>query len=218
MGPTQKRITIALWGMVVLALVGIVVGKILLPRPAAGPTIAELQQREEAARGTQPLYPAPALGLTDQTGKPFNTSQLHGHPWVADFIFTSCGSVCPTMTAKMVELQKNTPADIHLVSFTVDPATDTPAVLKTYGESFHADFGRWHFLTGSNVDMANAAYQMKISVKPASEGNAIMHSEKFLLVNAGGNVVGVYDGTSSEDVKRLEADATKLVAAKGKAS
>ena len=218
MGPTQKRITIALWGMVVLALVGIVVGKILLPRPPAGPTVAEMQQREEAARGTQPLFAAPALALTDESGKPFNTSQLRGHPWVADFIFTSCGSVCPTMTAKMVELQKTTPAEVHLVSFTVDPATDTPAILKTYGESFHADFGRWHFLTGSNVEMANAAYGMKISVKPASEGNAIMHSEKFLLVDAKGDVVGVYDGTSNEDVKRLASDATKLAAARGKAS
>ena len=218
MGPTQKRITIALWGLVVLALVGIVVGKIMLPHPSAMPSVVELDQREAAVRGTQPLYPAPPLALTDETGKPFNTSELRGHPWVADFIFTSCGSVCPTMTAKMVEIQKTTPTDVHLVSFTVDPATDTPAILKTYGESFHADFARWHFLTGSNAQMADAAYKMKISVKPASPDNAIMHSEKFLLVDAEGNVVGVYDGTSSDDVKRLEADATKLIGGKGKAS
>lgn len=201
-----------------LALVGIVVGKILLPHSPAGPTIAELQQHEETNRRTQPLYPAPALSLTDQMGKLFNTSQLRGRPWVADFIFTSCANVCPMMTAKMVELQKTTPAGVHLVSFTVDPATDTPAVLKTYGESFHADFDRWHFLTGSAFQMADAAYRMKISVKPASEGNAIMHSDKFLLVDAEGNVVGVYDGTSDEEVKRLAADATKLVEAKGKAT
>jgi protein SCO1/2 len=217
MGPTQKRITIALWGLVVLALVGIVVGKIMLPHPAA-PSAAELEQRDEPPRGTGVLYPAPPLALTDQTGQPFNTAQLRGHPWVADFIFTSCGSICPTMTAKMVEIQKTTPADVHLVSFTVDPATDTPAILKTYGESFHADFGRWHFLTGTNAQMADAAYKMKISVKPASPDNAIMHSEKFLLVDAEGNVVGVYDGTSNEDVKRLTADATKLAGAKGKDS
>jgi len=215
MGPTQKRITIVLWAMVVLALVGIVVGKILLPRGGA-PSAQEMQQREETNRGTEPLYPAPVLALTDQTGKAFNTSQLRGRPWVADFIFTTCGSVCPMMTAKMVEIQKNTPGDVQLVSFTVDPETDTPGVLKKYGESVHADFDRWHFLTGSVQQMADAAYQMKISVKPASEGSRIMHSEKFLLVDSGGNVVGVYDGTSNEDVKRLAADAAKLVEAKGK--
>lgn len=215
MGRVQKRITIALWGMVVLAMVGIVVGKILLPH---APSVAEMRQREEAPAELHPLYPAPALALTDQTGKPFNTSQLRGHPWVADFIFTSCAGVCPTMTAKMVELQKSTPPDVHLVSFTVDPETDTPAILKAYGESFHASFDRWHFLTGTPFQTADAAYQMKISVKPASEGNAIMHSEKFLLVDPEGNVVGVYDGTSSDDVKRLATDATKLAAPKGKAS
>jgi len=121
MGRAQKRITIALWGMVVLAMVGIVVGKILLPHP---PTVSEMQQRDQAINGTQPLYAAPALALTDQTGKAFNTSELRGHPWVADFIFTSCSSVCPMMTAKMVEVQRLTPVGVHLVSFTVDPATD----------------------------------------------------------------------------------------------
>ena len=201
-----------------LALVGIVVGEILLPRPAAGPNIAALQEREEATRETQPLFPAPELALTDQSGKPFNTSQLRGHPWVADFIFTSCGSVCPMMTSKMVEIQKSTPADVQLVSFTVDPATDTPAVLAKYGQTYHADFNRWHFLTGDNAQMADAAYKMKISVKPASGTDPIMHSEKFLLVDAQGNVVGVYDGTSSDDVKRLAADATKLAEARGKTS
>ena len=218
MGPTQKRITLALWGMVILALVGIVVGKVLLPHRQPGPSVAELQEREEAARGTQPLFPAPELALTDQWGKPFNTSQLRGHPWIADFIFTSCGSVCPMMTSKMVEIQKSTPAGVHLVSFTVDPTTDTPAVLTKYGETYHADFNRWHFLTGDNTQMSDAASKMRISVKPASGTHPIMHSEKFLLVDAQGNVVGVYDGTSSDDVKRLAADATMLVESKGKTS
>lgn len=217
MGPTQKKITIALWGLVLLALVGIVVGKILLPNPAAAPS-QEMQHREEQGRGTQPLFPAPPLALKDQSGKAFNTSELRGRPWVADFIFTSCGNVCPIMTSKMVELQNATPADVNFVSFTVDPETDTPEVLKKYGDSVHADFARWHFLTGSVQQMADAAYQMKISVKPAGEGSSIMHSEKFLLVDAAGNVVGVYDGTNNDDVKRLTTDATKLAQSAGKAS
>jgi protein SCO1/2 len=111
----------------------------------------------------------------------------------------------------MAELQKLTPADVHLISFTVDPATDTPSVLKKYGESYHADFSRWHFLTGSIAQMADAAYEMKISLQPASSASPIMHSEKFLLIDGEGNVVGIYDGTNGDEVKRLAADATKLV-------
>jgi protein SCO1/2 len=172
-----------------------------------------MEDREQVSTGTRELYAVPDIALIDQTGGAFNTRQLHGHPWIADFIFTSCGNVCPIMTAKMVELQKNTPAAVHLVSFTVDPKNDTPAILTEYGKSFHADFGRWHFLTGTAIQTADAAYQMKISVKPASAESAIMHSEKFLLVNGAGSVVGVYDGTNAGEVKRLETDATKLVQA-----
>src|SRR5882672_4901892 len=111
MGLVQKRITIALWGLIVLAMVGLGIGKILLPRPAAHPghdsDTAEPQ-------GVAELYPAPALTLTDQTGKPFATADLHGHPWIADFIFTTCGSVCPRMSAQMAQLQKLTPPGVHL--------------------------------------------------------------------------------------------------------
>jgi protein SCO1/2 len=207
MRPAQKRITIALWGLVVLAMVGIVVGKILRPHP---PTVQDMEDREQASNGTRELYATPAIELIDQTGNIFNTRQLHGHPWIADFIFTSCGSVCPIMTAKMVELQKNTPEAVHLVSFTVDPKDDTPVVLTEYGKSFHADFARWHFLTGTVVQMADAAYQMKVSVKPASADLAIMHSEKFLLVDPEGSVIGIYNGTNADEVKRLTTDAARL--------
>jgi cytochrome oxidase Cu insertion factor (SCO1/SenC/PrrC family) len=58
--------------------------------------------------------------------------------------------------------------------------------------------------------MADAAFQMKISVRAADANSPILHSDKFLLVNADGNVVGVYNGTDDADVKQLIADATKL--------
>jgi len=215
MGLVQKRITIALWGLIVVAMVGLGVGKILLPHPSAHPGHDSDPPGTPDPQGVQELYPAPNLTLTDQTGKPFATADLHGRPWIADFIFTTCGSVCPKMSAQMAQLQAHTPPGVHLVSFTVDPANDTPPVLKNYGESFHADFARWHFLTGSQQQMSDAAYAMKISVKPAAPDSPIMHSEKFLLVNPAGSVVGVYDGTSADDVKRLAADAAKLLPADG---
>jgi protein SCO1/2 len=204
MRPVQKRITIALWALVVLAIAGIVVGKFMLS------TIKQMQELDRAQSGTSELFAAPPIALMDENGKPFNTAELHGHPWIADFVFTSCGSVCPIMTAKMVELQKNTPEAVHLVSFTVDPKNDTPVILTEYGKSFHADFARWHFLTGTVVQMADAAYQMKVSVKPASADSAIMHSEKFLLVDPEGSVVGIYNGTNADEVKRLTTDAARL--------
>jgi cytochrome oxidase Cu insertion factor (SCO1/SenC/PrrC family) len=199
-----KTTRIILWGLIVLALVGIVVAKVMLPRQAS-PASAKPQAAQKQ------LFKTPVLTLTDQEGKPFSTSQLHGRVWVADFIFTSCAGSCPVMSHEMAELQKKTPADLHLVSFTVDPQTDTAAILKEYGQGLHADFARWHFLTGTEKQMADAAYGMKISVQPANGEFALTHSEKFLLVDRSGYVVGIYDGTNHDDVARLAADATRLV-------
>jgi len=47
------------------------------------------------------LYPAPIFTLTDQDNKPATDAQLLGHPWVADFIFTTCATLCPSMSAHM---------------------------------------------------------------------------------------------------------------------
>src|SRR5579863_8795300 len=160
--PAQKRITLALWGLVILAMVGMVVGKILLPR-RSGPADApgeELAAVSPQNRGHVALFEAPEIKLTDENDQPFSTSRLRGHPWVADFIFTSCGNVCPIMSARMLEVQQQTPTHVDFLSFTVDPQTDTPAVLKAYGQRLKADFSRWHFLTGSSAQMGDAAYQM----------------------------------------------------------
>jgi protein SCO1/2 len=116
------------------------------------------------------------------------------------------------MSRQMTELQKQMPKGVELVSFTVDPEHDSPQVLKEYGQAYQADFSRWHFLTGTKPQMMDAALAMKISVHPADKDFALTHSDKFLLVNQSGHVVGVYDGTNSQDVSRLAADAAKLVA------
>ena len=210
MGRMQKRITVGLWGLIVVAIVGIVVGKIMLPRQAGSRQEPGAQIASFAPDQVQELFEVPEIRLTDEGSQSFSTAQLHGKPWIADFIFTSCGNICPMMSAKMAQIQNQTPASVNLVSFSVDPEHDTPAVLKAYGQNLHADFDRWHFLTGTRAQMADAAYQMKISVKQADASSPIMHSDKFLLVNPDGKVVGIYNGTDEADVKRLIADATKL--------
>ena len=194
--------------MILLAVIGIVIGKIFLPKRTAA-SLAPVQ-----ATSAQ-LFDAPNLTLTDQDAKSFSTGALRGHVWVADFIFTSCAGSCPIMSHAMAEIQKNTPAAVDFVSFTVDPKTDTPAILKEYGQGLHADFSRWHFLTGTEREMADAAYAMKIAVHAADGQFALSHSDRFLLVDPSGHVVGIYDGTNPSDVARLTADASRLAATGG---
>ena len=223
MGPTQKRVTIGLWAMVGVALAGLIVGRLVFPRPANGRTapggeltlLSSATNQPASNRGQAALFDAPNLTLIDQDGHPFSTASLRGRPWVADFIFTTCGGLCPIMSHQMSEVQKQTPTAVNLVSFTVDPAHDSPAVLREYGHTLNADFSRWHFLTGTPAQMADAAFQMKISVRPADGSSQISHSEKFLLIDGAAKVVGIYDGTNARDVKQLIADAATLAARAG---
>lgn len=212
----MKTVRVILWAMIGLAVVGLVIAKAVVRRPqqqsAAVNVEAQPALDQQQQQATRPLYMAPDLALTDQDGKPFSTGALHGRVWVADFIFTSCGGSCPIMSHEMSELQKQTPAGVNFVSFTVDPKTDTPSILKEYGQSLHADFARWHFLTGSQKQMSDAAVGMKISVQPAAGQYALSHSDRFLLVDRTGHVVGIYDGTNHDEVSRLAADATRLAA------
>ena len=91
----------------------------------------------------------PPFVLTDQDGKPFGSEQLQGKIWIADFIYTTCPGPCPMISSRMSETQKPLEdTDVKLVSFSVDPAHDTPAVLRDYAKKLHAQPGRWEFLTG----------------------------------------------------------------------
>jgi protein SCO1/2 len=98
------------------------------------------------------LATLPAFQMTDQLGHPFGTADLIGRVWVADFIFTSCQTMCPVLTQKMAEIAhrgRHLGPDFHLVSFSVDPERDTPQRLAEYATAHGADAHKWTFLTGS---------------------------------------------------------------------
>ncbi len=90
----------------------------------------------------------PDFTFIERSSREVKSQELAGKVWVADFVYTSCGGFCPVMTEKMRKLQDMLPKDIRLVSFSVDPDTDTPAVLAEYAKRYGADPDRWLFLTG----------------------------------------------------------------------
>lgn len=157
-----------------------------------------------------PEYGAvPQFQLTNQEGHPFARSALDGHVWIADFIFTNCESSCPRMSSKMHSIQKATDPNVKLVSFTVDPARDTPPALEAYGKKYSADEKRWSFLTGSP-----ATLQM-LDRDAFKLGNLNMdHSTRFVLIDKQGNIRGYYGLFDGDAVSRLEKDAARLEADK----
>jgi len=154
----------------------------------------------------------PGFQLTDQNGASYGTQQLLGKIWIADFIYSTCPGPCPMISSRMGELQRplrNT--DVKLVSFSVDPQRDTPAVLREYAAKLEAQPGRWYFLTGDK----NTTYRLSHDgfKLAAGEGGAEgpIHSTRLVLVDRSGVIRGYYDATDADAVTRLLADTNHLL-------
>ncbi len=173
------------------------------------------EQVKRMGRRTMAKYgTVPQFEFTNQDGHPFGSVQLQGKIWIADFIFTSCPGPCPMISSRMSELQRPLEkSDVHLVSFTVDPETDTPAVLRDYAERLHARAGRWDFLTGAEATLyALIKNGFKLAVSDgAEEAGSPVHSTRAALVDRQGIVRGYYDMTAPDGVTKLLADTSHLL-------
>ena len=160
----------------------------------------------------------PEFSLQDHTGHPVTLAGIKGRIWVADFIFTRCGGACPAMTARMSRLRREVPDEVAFVSFTVDPANDTPEVLARYAANFKDD-ARWRFVTGPQKDLYSlstqgfklAAMEVPVAQQRPGEGDGpFLHSAKFVVVDGRGDIRGYYDSTDEDEVKKLVADIARI--------
>ncbi len=111
----------------------------------------------------------PDFNLIERSGKPISRQDLAGKTWVAAFIFTRCAGPCTQISGSMAQLQSKLQdvPDTRLVSFTVDPEFDSPAVLTKYAERFGADPARWFFVTGEPKPIYELLRQgFKVGVQP----------------------------------------------------
>jgi protein SCO1 len=150
-------------------------------------------------------YDVPEFQLIAQDGQPFSSKVLAGKIWVADFIYTTCPGPCPRMTSQMREVQDAIlkMPDVKLVSFTVDPARDTPAVLAEYAKTHRASPEHWYFLTGSPVTL------QKLDRDTFKLGNldaTLQHSTRFVLVDRQSRIRGYYDTSDSRAIPRVIQD------------
>ncbi|AZB44867.1 SCO family protein [Bacillus sp. FJAT-42376] len=154
--------------------------------------------------------------FTDQEGEPFGLSDLKDKVWIANFIFTSCTTVCPPMTAHMKKLQDMSESQgvpVEIVSFSVDPSIDQPEKLKQFARQFGSSFENWHFLTGySQKEIEDFSLKsFKTLVKKPESEDQVIHGTSFYLVNKKGEVVQSYSGVENppygkmmKDLKRLQ--------------
>lgn len=151
----------------------------------------------------------PDFVLTAQTGAEFHGSQLKGHIWVADFIFTTCTGPCPRMSRQMKQLQEavDSMPEVRMVSFTVDPARDTPEVLAAYARRHGAAADRWFFLTGAQATLHQLARDAFLL---GNVDGQLDHSTRFVLVDRRGRVRKYYDTSGALAIGELVADIRTL--------
>ena len=156
----------------------------------------------------------PPFQLVSQTGQPFDSKTLDGHVWVADFIFTTCTGPCPMMSAQMRQLQNATAEipNVLLVSMTVDPTHDSPAVLADYARHFKQDPSRWFFLTG-DIDKLNdlGVHAFKLN----SVDGSLTHSTRFVLVDGQMRIRGYYTTGDDSFMRQLLHDIRQLERERG---
>ncbi len=156
--------------------------------------------------------------LTDQRAAPFTGESVAGQPWLAAFMFTRCPTICPQITARMREVQtlaKQKQVPLRLVSFSVDPDFDTPAVLAAYADKYGVDQASWSFVTGDNaVIRGTAEYGFKLSVEGTASASApgfgISHGSHLVLLDGKRTIRGYYRSSEPESVARIVADAARL--------
>jgi protein SCO1/2 len=145
-----------------------------------------------AANGNNCL---PAISLIDQHGASVSLASLKGKPVLVDFIYTSCASTCPRLTAKMVqvarELGPELGAKATIVSITLDPEHDSPAELAKYAKVQGADEAGWLFLTGTpaQIDRVLALYHLERTRNPDGTVN---HAVASFLLGPDGRQVRQY--------------------------
>jgi len=150
------------------------------------------------------------FSFINQNGKTITQKNYKGKIYVADFFFTTCGSICPKMTTNLAEIQKAVLKNpkVMLLSHTVFPEVDSISVLKQYAIKHGVVDSKWNLVTGDKKEIYKMARKSYLAVKLGRPDQLydMVHTENFVLVDQKRRVRGFYDGTNKEEIKRLLED------------
>ena len=165
-----------------------------IDNPAAGPAIS-------ASDFVDPGDPVPDAALVDQDKAARPVSSLRGHRVPLTFMYTRCPlpDFCPLMDKNFQQVQdavKKAPGlrDVQLVSVTIDPEFDTPAVLKQHAQGLKADPAVWHFVTASRDEITAFARSFGVTAEPDTPGSALVHNLRTAVIDPDGRLVKAYSG------------------------
>ena len=168
--------------------------------------------------GFKPDHPRQLINftLTDRSGRTVTQAELAGKILVVDFLYTGCSLTCPVVNRCMAQIQQLTTnqPDVRLVSLTVNPRDDTPAVLATYGERFGADTNRWLLLTGDKTQLYDLIGTSFLPQAPDDPFNYMpgnfANTERIAVVDTNGNVRAYFDGLREDTTQAVVAEINRL--------
>lgn len=155
------------------------------------------------------------FSFKNQHGKTISQEDIKGKIHVADFFFTSCGSICPIMTNHMKKIDSTFKDDpnLALLSYSVTPWLDSVSVLKAYTQRYQITNPNWHFLTGSKAEiykLARQSYFAEEDLGFTKDSTNFLHTEHFLLIDKKNRIRGIYNGTLALEVAQLIKDIETL--------
>ena len=165
----------------------------------------------------------PGFTLTNQLGQEVSLSDMvtkdsTGKIIVADFFFTHCPTICPSLTYNMKRLQESitnsrrvgnrSPDFIQFLSFSIDPERDSVERLKYWADRFQIDPDQWWLLTGDKKTIYDLSINdMKLSaVDGEGVDTSFIHTDIFVLIDRNRHIRGYYHGLDSVSLAQLSSD------------
>ena len=162
---------------------------------------------------TPAIGTVPDFHFATQDGKTLTRQDLLGKVWVIDFFFTRCPGPCPVMSSRLAEISKELKKakDVRLVSLSIDPEHDTPAVLNEYAAKVGADPDRWIFLTGPKNQVEEFTTKGMLQALSNADPATPVHSTRFLVIDRQGRIRSARKLDEPELVQKLLMDIGNLL-------
>lgn len=230
--------TKALYGLMLALLVPIVCYFIIKQKSEANPlvprhyiydSVTTVNKKGKNIEDTV-WHRLPNFTLTNQFGKQVSLKDIVGvdvkdgvadtsnRIIVADFFFTHCPTICPTLTTNMKRLQQSitnaqrvgdkSPNFIQFLSFSIDPERDSVHRLKAWADRFQVDPSNWWLLTGDKKTIYDLCINdMKLGlVDGEGVDTSFIHTDRFVLIDRNRNIRGYYHGLDSSSISKLSGD------------
>lgn len=185
--------------------------------PILGPREAVSVKNEDGSMGVDTVYQTiPAFRFLNQDSVYITNDQFKDKIYIADFFFTSCTTICPTMHRNMktiFEKYKDNP-DVMYLSHTIDFKYDKPSVLKKYAQKLGVDGNKWQFVYGSKdsvYKLAERNYLVAV-MEDTTARDGYIHQGWLVLIDKQKRIRGAYDGTDPKQVEQLTKDIPVLLA------